>query len=194
VSAGDIVQPGSALFTIVDPSSLELEGSVAAEDLAAIQLATPVQFTVTGYPGRTFTGHITRINPSADPSTRQVRVYAELPNGGYDLVSGLFAEGRVASQAHDALTLPADAIDRRMARPAVLRVANGKVERVDVALGLLDERTDRVEVKQGVREGDIVLLGAAQQITPGTAVQLGAPQPAEQPAQGAPPATPGPPA
>jgi len=172
VSAGDVVQIGTALYTVVDPTSLQLEASVPAEQIGQLHAGAPADFTVTGYAGRTFEGTITRINPSADPATRQVRVYATVPNSGRVLVAGLYAEGRVASQARTGLTLPAAAIDHRMHKPAVLRVNNGKVERVDVELGISDEQAQRVEVRNGVQAGDIVLLGAAQELAPGTPVQL----------------------
>lgn len=174
-SAGDVVQPGTALFTVVDPSSLELEASLAAERIAVLRVGTPVEFQVNGFPGRTFRGQITRINPAADPVTRQVRVYAELPNTGDEgtaLVAGLFAEGRVQTETRDGLTLPAAAVDRRMMQPAVLRVREGKVERVQVQLGLFDEQEQKIEIRQGLQAGDVVLRGAAQEIPPGTPVRL----------------------
>jgi RND family efflux transporter MFP subunit len=172
VSPGDVVQPGTALFTVVDPAILQLEASVPAEQLTTLRLGSPIDFNVTGYAGRTFRGSVTRINPSADPATRQVRIYAEIPNPGGALVTGLYAEGRVESESRTALTLPAGAIDRRMAKPAVLRVRDGKVERVEVELGLQDDREQRVEVRRGLNAGDIVLLGSAQEIAPGTPVRL----------------------
>lgn len=172
VSAGDVVQPGTALYTIVDPSSLELEASIPAERLSALHIGAPVQFRVNGFAGRAFHGRIARINPSADPATRQVRVYAEIPNDG-NLVAGLFAEGRVESQAAIALVLPEEAIDRRLGNPAVLRVQDGKVQRVQVELGIADPESQRVAVRRGVQEGDVVLRGAAQELAPGTPVKLG---------------------
>jgi membrane fusion protein (multidrug efflux system) len=172
VAAGDVVQQGAALYTVVDPSSLQLEASVPAEQLGRLRVGSPVTFNVTGYTNRTFRGLISRINPAADPTTRQVKVYAELPNTGNDLVAGLYAEGRVESETRDGLTVPAGAIDRRMAKPAVMLVRDGKVARVDVEIGLQDDREQRVEIRRGVAAGDVVLLGAAQEIQPGTPVQL----------------------
>jgi RND family efflux transporter MFP subunit len=172
VSAGDVVQPGTALYTVVDPSSLQLEAAIPAEQIGQIRVGSPVEFTVTGYGNRSFRGEISRINPSADPTTRQVRVYAEIPNPGNDLVAGLYTEGRIESESRNGLTLPTAAIDRRMARPAVLLVRDGKVARVDVQLGLVDDREQKVEVRAGVQAGDVVLLGAAQEIAPGTPVRL----------------------
>ncbi|HEY4591360.1 MAG TPA: efflux RND transporter periplasmic adaptor subunit [Thermoanaerobaculia bacterium] len=172
VSAGDVVQPGMALYTVVDPSSLQLEASVPAEQLAQLKVGAPVDFTVTGYGNHTFRGQISRINPTADPTTRQVRVYAEIPNPDNDLVAGLYAEGRIESESRNGLVVPTAAIDRRMAKPAVLLVRDGKVARVDVELGLADDREQKVEVRRGVQAGDVVLLGAAQSIQPGTPVRL----------------------
>ncbi|HEY4594967.1 MAG TPA: efflux RND transporter periplasmic adaptor subunit, partial [Thermoanaerobaculia bacterium] len=172
VSAGDVVQPGTALYTVVDPSSLQLEAAVSAEQLARLKVGSPVELTITGYGNRTFRGQITRINPSADPTTRQVRVYAEIPNPDNELVAGLYAEGRIESESRNGLVVPTAAIDRRMAKPAVLLVRDGKVARVDVELGLADDREQKVEVRRGVQAGDVVLLGAAQSIQPGTPVRL----------------------
>jgi membrane fusion protein (multidrug efflux system) len=172
ISAGDVVQPGTALYTVVDPSSLQLEAAIPAEQLGALRVGSPVEFRVTGYADRTFRGLITRINPSADPTTRQVKVYAEIPNTGNALVAGLYAEGRVETESRVGLTLPAGAIDRRMAAPAVLVVRDGKVARVDVVIGLVDDKEQKVEVRSGVQAGDVALLGAAQEIPPGTPVRL----------------------
>ncbi|HXE58050.1 MAG TPA: efflux RND transporter periplasmic adaptor subunit, partial [Gemmatimonadales bacterium] len=96
-SLGDVVQPGAELFTVVDPSSMELAATVPADRLAELTPGTAVEFTVSGFPGRSFTGRVQRINPAVDPATRQVRIYATIPNAGRALVAGLFAEGRVAT-------------------------------------------------------------------------------------------------
>jgi membrane fusion protein (multidrug efflux system) len=125
VSAGDVVQPGTALFTIVDPSSMRLEASVPAEQLASIRIGVPVDFTVSGYPGRQFVGRITRINPTADPTTRQVRIYVSIPNEGRALVGGLFANGRMSTATKMGLVVPQSAVDVRGSIPSVMRVKQG---------------------------------------------------------------------
>jgi membrane fusion protein, multidrug efflux system len=172
VGTGDIVQPGSAMYTIVDPSSLQLEALIPTEQLSMVKPGDLVEFRVNGVPDRTFSGAITRINPSVDPATRQVRVYAEIPNSGNDLLADLFAEGTVASQVRNATTVPTRAIDRRQMKPSVIRVRGGRTERVDVRLGATDSRADRVEVLSGVRAGDTVLVGAGIQTTLGALVTL----------------------
>jgi membrane fusion protein (multidrug efflux system) len=175
VSAGDVVQPGTALFTVVDPSSMRLEGSVPSEALSQVKVGAPVSFTVNGYPGRTFSGRVTRVNPTADPATRQVRVFISIPNTQGTLVGGLFATGRLAAESRTGLVAPVTAVDSRSNVPAVFRIKGGKVERVPVTLGLRDEGTEKIEIASGVAAGDTLLLGAAQGITPGTIVKVSTP-------------------
>ena len=184
VNTGDIVQPGSALYTIVNPSSMELEALIPANQLELIKIGTSVEFTVTGYPGKSFTGSITRINPIADAATRQVRIYAEIPNPGGTLVGELFAQGRLLVEARTTTIVANSAVDRRMTKPSVLRVRNGKTERVEVTTGLLDEATNRVEIVSGVNHGDTLLTGPALQIAPGTFVKILRPPAAVQNATG----------
>ena len=175
VSAGDVVQPGAMLFSVVDPSSMRLEGSVPAEQLSQVRLGAPVTFTVNGYPGRSFTGKVTRVNPTADPATRQVRILISIPNAEGRLVGGLFANGRLASQSHSGMIVPTTAVDSRSNVPAVFRIKSGKVERVPVQLGLRDDGAEKVEIASGVQVGDTLLLGAAQGITVGTIVKVSTP-------------------
>lgn len=174
VNAGDNVAPGIALFTVVDPSTMRLEGAVPADQLGAIRIGAPVRFAVTGYPGRTFEGAITSMYPSADPQTRQVRLFARIPNSGNGLVAGLYATGRVTSATRQGLTAPLTAVDQRGIKPVVLRLKGGRTERVEVTLGMRDEGTEQVELTAGVSAGDTLLVGAAQGITPGTPVKVSA--------------------
>jgi RND family efflux transporter MFP subunit len=175
VNAGDVANVGGPLFTIVDPSTMRLEASVPADALKDIRVGLAVEFTVGGYEGRRFTGRVTRVNPSADPATRQVRIFATIPNEAQALVSGLFAEGRVATQIHTAVVAPLGAVDERGVRPSVMRIKNGRVERVEVELGLRDDQTESVELKVGIAAGDTLLLGTARGLTAGTPVKVSVP-------------------
>jgi RND family efflux transporter MFP subunit len=175
VSAGDIIQVGAAMFTIVNPSTMRLEASVPADQLSAARIGAPVDFSVNGYPGRQFTGRITRVNPVADPSTRQVRILVSLPNANGQLVGGLFADGHVASEVRNAPVAPIGAVDERGLKPSVMKINHGVVEKVEVELGIRDAATETVEIRKGLAPGDTILLGAARGITEKTPVKVSAP-------------------
>jgi len=119
-----------------------------------------------------FVGHIEFVSPAADPVTRQIKIDVSIPNERSDLVAGLFAQGRVASEARTALVAPVNAVDQRGVTPAVLRVKGGKAERVSVQLGIRDDVRGLYEVTAGLSAGDTLLVGAAQGITPGTPVKV----------------------
>ncbi|MDP1861214.1 MAG: efflux RND transporter periplasmic adaptor subunit [Gemmatimonadaceae bacterium] len=175
VNTGDLVNPGTPMFMIVDPRSMRFEGSVPADQLSLIRTGAPVNFTVAGYPGKAFEGKIARINPMADAATGQVRIVVTVPNERNALVGGLFADGRVSSETRTGLTAPFNAVDMRGVKPIVLRLTGGKTEKVEVELGVRDEERERVELVTGVAAGDTLLTGAAQGITPGTVVRVSAP-------------------
>lgn len=172
VNAGDVVQPGTAIVTVVNPASMRLEGSVPAEQLASLKIGTPVLFTVNGYGAQTFTGKIDRINPTADPATRQVRVYVTIPNEKSTLVGGLFADGRVATESRQGIMVPVAAVDERGVSPLVLRIKGGVVESVPVQLGIRDNASGQVELSAGVTPGDTLLASAALGLAPGTKVRI----------------------
>ena len=173
-SAGDVVSPGIAVMTVVDPSSMRLEASVPAAQIGAVRVGMPVSFSVSGYEGRQFTGRVTRISPSADAVTRQVPIVISIPNAGNTLVAGLFAEGRVSSETRTAPMLPLSAVSQRGPTPSVLRLKGGVAEAVAVHTGIVDNTNERIEITSGLAVGDTVLIGAAQGITPGSRVQVGA--------------------
>lgn len=173
VHAGDIVMPGAELFRIIDPSSMRLEASVPSEDLMVLRPGANVQFTVRGY-DQAFTGRIERIAPQADSTTRQVPIYVTVPNVGGRLVAGLFAEGRVVNSSATGLIVPSNAVNTTSDEPWVLRVRDGVTERVPVKIGLKDPRREQVQVAAGLNEGDTLLRGASQGISPGTPVKVAA--------------------
>lgn len=172
VSAGDVVSPGAPLFTIVDLGTLQLEASVTSEAVGLLRPGSAVDVEVRGYPNERFRGTISRIAPTVDAGTGQVRVYVTIANQGRRLVGGLFAEGTVTTVARNGLVIPIAALDETGDAPAVLRLRNGVAERVLVDLGVRNESAGIVEVISGLQAGDRVLSGPARTITPGTRVNL----------------------
>lgn len=172
ISAGDVVQTGALLYTVIDPRVMQLEATVPADQLQSLKVGTPVEFTVSGYGKRRFQGRIDRINPAVDPATRQVRIYVTIPNRDEGLVAGLFTEGRVESQRKRALAIPVTALDPRGLSSEVLRLERSRVRRVHVDLGIRDLAAEMIEVESGLAAGDTVLLSSAQGLAEGTLVTV----------------------
>ncbi|REG33450.1 RND family efflux transporter MFP subunit [Archangium gephyra] len=175
-SAGDIVQPGTALYTVIDPTSLRLEASVPAAQLNTLKPGVEVDFSVAGYGDRSFEGRIEQINPAVDPGTGQVRIYVTLPNTEQALLTGLSAEGRVAALRREVPAVPVSAVDVRADPPTALRVKDGRVERVQVTLGMTDELERLVELRSGVQPGDVLLRASSGDLAEGTPVEVRLPE------------------
>ncbi|MCC7416367.1 MAG: efflux RND transporter periplasmic adaptor subunit [Acidobacteria bacterium] len=178
VSVGDVVSPGAALYTVIDPSSMRLSAFVPSERIGQLHVGDPVEFAVSGYQDRSFVGRVQRINPAADPTTRQVPIIVTIPNADGRLIAGLYAQGRVNTESQTGLVVPLAAVDRSGPSPFVTRVGGGRTERVGVTLGLEDPETERVVVGGGLQPGDLVLLGAARTVMPDTPVTIVPPAPA----------------
>src|SRR6478736_6922430 len=164
---GDIVQPGTPIATVIDPHSLRLEAQVPVDQLSTLRVGTAVLFTISGYEKRQFHGIVARVSPAVDPATRQVPIVVRLPNEEGTLVSGLFADGRVATQSRAGVTVPATAIDQRGLRPLAYRIKEGRLEKVEVEIGFEDPVTERLEIRSGLSAGDTLVLGTAQGMAPG---------------------------
>ena len=81
----------------------------------------------------------------------------------------------MATETKTAPIVSLAAVDETGLRPSVVRLRNGKIEKVEVALGIRDAAAETVEVTSGLAPGDTVLLGAARGISPGTPVKVSAP-------------------
>ncbi|OJT25357.1 efflux transporter periplasmic adaptor subunit [Archangium sp. Cb G35] len=183
-SAGDIVQPGTGLYTVIDPTSLRLEASVPAAQLSVLEPGVGVDFNVAGFGERSFEGRIEQVNPAVDPGTGQVRIYVALPNTEQVLLTGLSAEGRVAALRREVPAVPVSAVDVRAEPPTVLRVKDGRVERVQVKLGMTDELERLVELRSGVQPGDVLLRTSSGDVAEGTPVELRLPARPQEPGPG----------
>lgn len=171
VNQGDVVAQGAKLLTIIEPSSMRLEASIASEHLSKVKPGVPVDFVVRGLGDRRFSGEIERVAPAADPATRRIKLLVSIPNVEGTLLTGLYAEGRVTSEKRSALAVPEDAVEREGANGSLVVIRAGRAERVRVELGIHDEQSGLIEVKSGVKEGERVILGAARSVKPGTKIR-----------------------
>jgi RND family efflux transporter MFP subunit len=177
-SEGEAVNPGQALFTVVDARILELAGRVPVNQALGLRPGLPVEFTVDALPGRVLTGKVARVEPMADPGTRQVGVYVQLPNHDRMLVGGVFATGRILTgQVQEGVVVPSAAVRRDAAEPYVWVIRDARAVRQPVTLGAEDTRRGIVQVLAGLEAGEQV-IAAPGSIAEGTPVRVAGTAPA----------------
>lgn len=184
VQEGEAVNPGGELLTIVDSRVLQLEGQISVADAARVRVGQPVTFALDAAPGQAYRGRVARIDPTADPGTRQVGVFVELNNPGGAIIGGQFARGSIATTSTRALVVPASAVrgatPDNVANAHVFVVESGRIARRPVQLGARDESTGRIAITAGLREGEQVIANPTSDIAVGTVVTIagaGAPAP-----------------
>ncbi|MEP0547567.1 MAG: efflux RND transporter periplasmic adaptor subunit [Rhodothermales bacterium] len=171
VELGEAVTPGQTLFTVVNTSALELEGQVGVDQAAQISVGDPVEFRIDAYPGQTFRGTVSRIQPTADPATRQVGVFLRLDNPG-NLVGGLFATGTVVSETlEEELLVPATALREADGVSYVLTVEGGVIRRRQVAVVARDPARGVVAVSGDLAAGETVIVAPTTDTVAGARVR-----------------------
>lgn len=158
VSAGDTAQVGKELLKVIDPNSLRFEGLVSADAIGSVEAGQRVWFRIHGFAEKDFSGQVTRVNPSANATTRQVEVLVAFEDKNQrPEVAGLYAEGRIETASSAALMLPTAAVVREGDNAFAWRVKDGLLKKVKVDLGTRDARTGEFAVQAGLEEGDRVL-------------------------------------
>lgn len=145
---GSIVQGGSELFRLIRQGRLEWRAEVRGDML--LKLAAGQEATIRSPLGNDIKGHIRRISPTIDTTTRNGLVYVDLPAGS-DLKPGLNVFGSFNLGKSKALVVPATAILRQGGNSQVWRVdAEGRVVAAEVKTGR--SRDDWVEILAGLDE------------------------------------------
>jgi membrane fusion protein, multidrug efflux system len=174
VSAGDTAQVGKELLKVIDPSSLRFEGLVSADSVGEVSAGQAVWFRIHGFSDRDFTGVVTRVNPAANTTTRQVEVLVKFADAQQQPnVAGLYAEGRVETRTSASLTLPSASVVREGDSSYAWRVNSGKLQKVALTLGDPDPRTGAYLVKNGLAQGDRVLRFPNASLKDGQDVNFG---------------------
>jgi membrane fusion protein, multidrug efflux system len=175
VSAGDTAQIGKELLKVIDPSSLRFEGFVSADSVGEVRTGQHVWFRIHGFSDREFTGVITRVNPAANTTTRQVEVLVKFDDAKQQPnVAGLYAEGRVETRSTAALALPSASVVREGDKAYAWKVDGDKLQKVSLTLGERDARTGAYALAAGLTEGDRVLRYPNATLKEGQEVRTGA--------------------
>ena len=174
LQSGDRVGDGDRILRVVNIDELEFTASVTTDALGQLKPGAPVTLTVSGLDGRQVSGHVSRVNATVDPATRQVKVYVVVPNRDHRLAGDMFASGRIVlRQASAALAVPSAGVTTGADGKAYAWVvSNNALRRREVTVGLRDDQNDLVEVRSGLQAGDKVVISAVEGLVDGQPVQL----------------------
>lgn len=173
VSRGDTAQTGKELLKVIDLSSLRFEGLVSADAVHSVRVGQKVNFRVNGYGPQEFVGTVARIDPAANPNTRQVGVLVDFSNGDKPRLAGLYAEGYLEARRDGAtLTVPAAVLAHEGDKVYAWRIAGTVLQKVPLTLGERDPRRGDFVLRSGLSAGDRLLRNPISTLRDGQKVEL----------------------
>ncbi len=167
---GLYVQTGTRIYTIADLSRVWLKLDAYESDLSWLGMGQTVEFETEAYPGEVFRGKVAFIDPVLNPQTRTVKVRVNVPNPHNKLKPEMLARAKLHALSVDMqkdapLVIPATA-PLLTGKRAVVYVAvpgkEGVFEGREVVLG--PRAGDYYEVKEGLAEGEMVVVNGAFKI------------------------------
>lgn len=173
---GAMIQAGTAsnvqAMPVVELSQMDrlrLILPVPESIVPRIRVDAPVEVRVDALK-RVFQGRVSRFSGKLDPSTRTMETEVDLDNPGDAIKAGMFGTATLGlEQRQDVLTVPVQALAGRAVPITVLVAgADKRLQERQVEIGL--ETPDRVEVRSGLKEGDLVVVGARTNLRAGQLV------------------------
>lgn len=159
------------MLRIKELSLLRVVVPVPEYAVDGVKVGTKIDFTVSAFPDRIFTGEVARIAHSLEVKTRTEPVELNYWNKDRAIDPGMFTEIRwPMKRTYKTLFVPTTSVFMSLETPFVVRITGGKTEWVKVRRG--QTMGDEIEVfGAGLQEGDEVVLKASDDIAAGTSVK-----------------------
>jgi RND family efflux transporter MFP subunit len=149
----------STLFMLMDLDRMKIIINVLEQDIPRVTMGLEASVTVDAYPGKKFTGKVSKFAEAVDLSTRTMAVEVDIPNPGHLLRPGMFATVTLTVGEHaDALTLPTQAFLKDDQGLYIFVARQDTARRMRVSTG--NELNSRTEILSGL-EGteDVITTG-----------------------------------
>ena len=180
IEVGTLVGQGTSAFVLADLSFVKAAFGVPDLALQGLKLGDVLQLTTDGVPGREFSGHISRISPSADQNSRVFEVEVTIANSDGALKPGMIASLSVNEGAGTPVVVPVvplTAIKRAKDNSNgyavfVIEERGGKHHAQSRNVTLGDSMGNAVAIKSGVKPGEIVITTGVGQVSDGEEVQI----------------------
>jgi membrane fusion protein (multidrug efflux system) len=172
VSVGAFVSPGEVITTLNDVGVMKLDFSVPEVHLSAVEVGQVIEARARALPDDVFAGTIEAIDSAIDPVTRSIRVRALIPNDEQRLVPGMLVSIEILRAERQAIVIPEGALltEGRETYVWIAHPGDSSAERRPVVPG--SRQFGRVEIAQGLAEGELVITRGGSSLRPGNAIEV----------------------
>ncbi|MBD2720679.1 efflux RND transporter periplasmic adaptor subunit [Hymenobacter armeniacus] len=178
--------PGSQLYKVEQTDKLRAYVQVPQNFAPAIKNGLEADYLVPEFPGRAFKAKVVRDAGALDASTRTLLTEVQVPNARGELRPGSYAQVRFhLPRTAPSVIIPANALVPGGTDARVATVQAGKIHYQPIVTGR--DFGSQLEVAQGLKGGEQLVLNPAETLTEGEAVQTKAFTPPAKPAGPPPP-------
>jgi multidrug efflux system membrane fusion protein len=190
VEVGQFLTAGTQIVSLTDLSELYANFTVTEKGSAQLKVGQTVRVAVDAYPGRTFEGKITAIEPQISTDTRNIHVQATIANPDHILKPGMFATTTVVLPDKPAVvTIPETAVDYTLYGDSVFLITEKKEDNGKTSLSAVrtfvrtgNRLNGRAEILSGLKAGDRVVAVGQLKLQSGAAVAISTDGPPPVPA------------
>jgi multidrug efflux system membrane fusion protein len=191
VEVGQFISAGTTVVSLTDLNVLYANFTVTEKDSGQLKVDQTVRIKVDAYPGQSFEGKITTIEPQIMADTRNIRVQATIANPDHILKPGMFATTTVVLPDKPAVvTVPETAVDYTLYGDSVFLITEKKEDDGKTKLTAVrtfvqtGNRIDgRAEILKGIKPGDRVVAVGQIKVPSGSAVVISSDPPPPIPAK-----------
>ena len=159
VDQGRKVMIGDHLVDVADLSVVWVWAEFYEDELPMLAKGQEVAITTKSYPGHTFAGQISLINPFLAEMKRTAKVRIDIPNPEFKLRPGMYLNIELAMDMGEGLTIPVSAVMPTGSHTLVfVDKGEGRLEPRFVQLGR--KYGDIYEVTEGLKNGERVVASA----------------------------------
>ena len=175
VQAGTFSKAGAPIVAVADVTSLLAKAVVGEAQISELKIGIPVTIRVNALKDQEFKGTLTRLSPAASLPARTFTAEVNIPNPQNILKAGMFAKADIAGQLRTKIiAVPESSLVLREDQKTVFVVAEGN-KVVQKVLKLGDAAGGWVEVLDGVKEGEQIVIAGQHKLKDGASIRIGAP-------------------
>jgi membrane fusion protein (multidrug efflux system) len=181
VNPGQYVNVGDKIVTLQTLDPIYADFYMPQQTLAEIKVGQNVALISDTFPKKTFTGKITTIEPTVDPSTRNVEVEATLPNPDYQLTPGMFATVEIITgEPKRFLTVPQSAISFNPYGDIVYVITQQGKDKDGKPMQIANQkfvitgqtRGDQITVLKGLKGGETIVTSGQLKLKNGSQIAV----------------------
>lgn len=180
ISPGQLISRNTVVSWLIDLDPVKVEFHVPERFLGQVKEKQRIEISVEAFPGEKFHGEVFFISPYVDPVNRTAMIKAAIPNPELKLKPGMFANLELTLVVREnSIVVPEMAIAQILTNEQafVFTVENGVAQMRRIKTGV--RLVGAIEVLDGIRPGEKVVVEGLQKVVPGAPVRVAEPAVAE---------------